>query len=131
MTMILWDTLRDDPLLFRYDHHTEFVVGLDFNLFIEGQLATCCKYNEPVFLTFLKHGMRVCLFGKWDFLQNKICCCISNKTSRLRFILHMSPAKAFNGFMKRLSVDFLQKCIREKKSFFQQKTAPEKFSVRL
>ena len=24
----------------RYDHHTEFVVGLDFNLFVPGEIAT-------------------------------------------------------------------------------------------
>lgn len=42
MSVILWDTMaQGDPLVRRFDHHTEFVVGIDFNLFIEGQIGTC------------------------------------------------------------------------------------------
>jgi peroxin-7 len=38
----LWDLSRPgDPLVERSEHHTEFCVGLDFNLFIEGMIATC------------------------------------------------------------------------------------------
>jgi len=47
MTSMLWDTIQEDPLIQRYEHHTEFVVGLDFNMFIEGQLATC-SWDETV-----------------------------------------------------------------------------------
>jgi len=42
MSLVLWDVARDDPLLHRYEHHSEFVVGLDFNIFIEGEMASCC-----------------------------------------------------------------------------------------
>ena len=31
----------------RLDHHTEFVVGIDFNMFIEGQVASC-SWDESV-----------------------------------------------------------------------------------
>lgn len=42
MSMMLWDLGRpDDPFLQRYEHHTEFALGVDFNLFVEGQIATC------------------------------------------------------------------------------------------
>lgn len=38
----LWDiSLPGDPLVTRSEHHTEFAVGLDFNLFIENLLVTC------------------------------------------------------------------------------------------
>jgi hypothetical protein len=46
MSLALWDISQDNPLIRRFDHHTEFVVGLDFNLFIEGQMASCCKFNS-------------------------------------------------------------------------------------
>lgn len=41
MTMCLWDTLEEEALLHKYEHHSEFVLGCDFNLFHEGQLASC------------------------------------------------------------------------------------------
>jgi len=42
MSVIIWDTAAPrEPLVRRIDHHTEFVQGIDFNLFIEGQIATC------------------------------------------------------------------------------------------
>jgi peroxin-7 len=43
MSVILWDTSLENPIRNRWEHHTEFVVGLDFNIFIEGQMASCCK----------------------------------------------------------------------------------------
>jgi len=41
MSMNIWDTENDDALVQRCEHHTEFVVGLDFNIFIEGQVSSC------------------------------------------------------------------------------------------
>ena len=38
MTMIVWDSEQEDSVLYNHNHHTEFVVGLDFNLFVEGQV---------------------------------------------------------------------------------------------
>ena len=40
MTCCLWSTDAPRPLINRWDHHSEFVVGLDFNLFVPGQIAT-------------------------------------------------------------------------------------------
>lgn len=41
MSVILWDTkATDKQLAKRYQHHTEFIIGLDWNLFEKGQLAT-------------------------------------------------------------------------------------------
>jgi len=40
-TWCLWDTSRPEPLVQRSEHHTEFCVGCDFNIFIEGLVATC------------------------------------------------------------------------------------------
>lgn len=37
----LWDIDRPgDPLVEKSEHHSEFVVGVDFNIFVEGQVAT-------------------------------------------------------------------------------------------
>jgi peroxin-7 len=47
MSVLMWDLSRPDPLIERLDHHTEFVVGLDFNMFIEGQMASC-SWDESV-----------------------------------------------------------------------------------
>jgi peroxin-7 len=42
MSMMLWDLGRpEDPFMQRYEHHTEFALGVDFNIFVEGQVATC------------------------------------------------------------------------------------------
>lgn len=38
MCMNIWDTENDDALVQRCEHHTEFVVGIDFNIFVEGQV---------------------------------------------------------------------------------------------
>jgi len=38
----LWDVDKPgDPLIERSEHHAEFCVGLDFNIFIENMVATC------------------------------------------------------------------------------------------
>jgi peroxin-7 len=47
MTLKLWDIEQEEALLDSYDHHTEFVVGVDFNIFREGQLATC-SWDETI-----------------------------------------------------------------------------------
>ncbi|KAK5582461.1 hypothetical protein RB653_004046 [Dictyostelium firmibasis] len=48
MSVIVWDRAREqDPILARMDHHTEFVVGLDWNMFIDGQMASC-SWDEQV-----------------------------------------------------------------------------------
>ncbi|KAJ3120144.1 peroxisomal targeting signal 2 receptor, partial [Physocladia obscura] len=42
MTMRVWDTTRGyNSLVHMHEMHTEFVVGLDFNMFVPGQVATC------------------------------------------------------------------------------------------
>lgn len=41
MSFNLWDTEQEEALVQQCEHHTEFVVGLDFNIFIEGQVARC------------------------------------------------------------------------------------------
>ena len=40
MTAAMWNIDMEDPLLMVYDRHTEFVCGVDFNLYIPGQIAT-------------------------------------------------------------------------------------------
>lgn len=41
MSVRLWDSRRAlSSMLKRYDHHTEFVCGVDFNLFVPGEIAT-------------------------------------------------------------------------------------------
>ena len=34
MSVLIWDCNTQRPIN-RFEHHTEFVVGLDFNLFVE------------------------------------------------------------------------------------------------
>eukprot|EP00483_Globobulimina_turgida_P004896 UN04905 len=42
MSAMFWDFMATpNPLLARYDQHTEFVLGCSFNLFIENLIATC------------------------------------------------------------------------------------------
>ena len=42
MSVRMWDFRQTHSgMLRRYDHHTEFVCGLDFNLFVPGQIASC------------------------------------------------------------------------------------------
>ncbi|CAG8479102.1 4356_t:CDS:2 [Acaulospora morrowiae] len=47
MTMRLWDIEKGNPLVHVHDAHTEFVLGIDFNLYIEGQIATCA-WDEKI-----------------------------------------------------------------------------------
>ncbi len=54
MTMALWDLRKEEPLMESYNHHTEFVLGMDFNMFLEGQVASCCK----------------CQIEEWTFSRN-------------------------------------------------------------
>jgi len=50
MSVLIWDC-NVQRVINKFDQHTEFVVGLDFNLFIEKQLAsvswdkTCAIYK--------------------------------------------------------------------------------------
>ena len=39
MGVIVWDCNTQQPVN-RFDHHTEFVTGIDFSMFQEGRLAT-------------------------------------------------------------------------------------------
>ena len=39
MTVKIWDCNTQSPIN-QFEHHSEFVTGLDFNLFVEGQLAS-------------------------------------------------------------------------------------------
>jgi len=41
MTLMLWDTDKEDSVTRKYEHHTEFVLGVDFSLFNENQIASC------------------------------------------------------------------------------------------
>jgi peroxin-7 len=54
MSVCLWDYDRannesdySDAIVERYDHHSEFVIGIDFNLFIEDLMASC-SWDESV-----------------------------------------------------------------------------------
>ncbi|KAJ3330201.1 peroxisomal targeting signal 2 receptor [Blyttiomyces sp. JEL0837] len=48
MTMRLWDMSRGhDNLIHVYDQHTEFVLGVDLNMFFQGRVATCA-WDEGV-----------------------------------------------------------------------------------
>lgn len=50
MSMCLWDySASEDALLARYDHHTEFVVGLDMSTLVDGLLASTA-WDETVFV---------------------------------------------------------------------------------
>jgi len=41
MTACIWNIDNaNDPLVFMYDRHTEFACGIDFNLYVPGQVAT-------------------------------------------------------------------------------------------
>ncbi|KAJ3043201.1 peroxisomal targeting signal 2 receptor [Rhizophlyctis rosea] len=46
MTMRVWDMEKGVPV-FVHDAHTEFVLGVDLNIFFEGQIATCA-WDESV-----------------------------------------------------------------------------------
>ncbi|CAG8478293.1 2016_t:CDS:2 [Paraglomus occultum] len=47
MTMRVWNTAAMNPLLMLHNLHTEFVLGIDFNLYVEGQIVTCA-WDEMV-----------------------------------------------------------------------------------
>ncbi len=49
MSTCIWDTSAsvEDSLVARYEHHTEFVLGCDFNLMIDGRFADC-SWDETV-----------------------------------------------------------------------------------
>ena len=49
MTLNIWDYDREDALLEKYEHHREFVVGVDFNLENPDQIATC-SWDETVYV---------------------------------------------------------------------------------
>lgn len=40
MTVCLWDYMVEDALIGRYDHHTEFAVGIDMSTFVDGLMAS-------------------------------------------------------------------------------------------
>lgn len=41
MSVCIWDTALDNALVHKYEQHTEFVLGVDFNMFLENQIASC------------------------------------------------------------------------------------------
>lgn len=50
MTLMVWDTDQlDEALIEKYEHHSEFVVGLDWNLEFPGLLASC-SWDETVYV---------------------------------------------------------------------------------
>lgn len=51
MSVCLWDSAApaSDALLNRFDHHTEFAVGLDWSMFVEGLLAST-GWDEMVYV---------------------------------------------------------------------------------
>ncbi|KAJ7566951.1 hypothetical protein O6H91_02G125000 [Diphasiastrum complanatum] len=50
MTVCMWDYMApEDALLARYDHHTEFAVGIDMSTLVEGLLASTA-WDENVFV---------------------------------------------------------------------------------
>ncbi|KAI9350712.1 WD40-repeat-containing domain protein [Obelidium mucronatum] len=54
MTMRVWDISRSyNNLVHMHDLHTEFVLGLDFNMFIPGLIATCA-WDEGVHIFTIK-----------------------------------------------------------------------------
>lgn len=46
---MIWDSEKEDALLEKYEHHTEFVVGLDFNLENDEEIASC-SWDETVYV---------------------------------------------------------------------------------
>jgi len=49
MNVILWDWMLPNALLNKFEHHSEFVIGLDWNLFVEGQVVSC-GWDQGVFV---------------------------------------------------------------------------------
>lgn len=52
MTMRLWDITKGQQV-YQHDGHTEFVLGIDFSLFVPDLIATC-GWDEMVFVLSLK-----------------------------------------------------------------------------
>ncbi|XP_050148848.1 peroxisome biogenesis protein 7-like [Malus sylvestris] len=53
MSVCLWDYMVEDPLVARYEHHTEFAVGVDMSVLVEGLLAST-GWDELVYVW--QHG---------------------------------------------------------------------------
>ena len=53
MTVCMWDFMVEDALIGRYDHHTEFAVGVDMSVLVEGLLAST-GWDELVYVW--QHG---------------------------------------------------------------------------
>ena len=49
MSIVVWDYTQEDPMQEKYEQHTEFVCGIDFNLEIPGQIASC-SWDETVYV---------------------------------------------------------------------------------
>eukprot|EP00456_Euglypha_rotunda_P000677 TRINITY_DN101154_c0_g1_i2.p1 TRINITY_DN101154_c0_g1~~TRINITY_DN101154_c0_g1_i2.p1 ORF type:complete len:107 (+),score=5.84 TRINITY_DN101154_c0_g1_i2:33-323(+) len=47
MSVIAWDSGSSESITQKYDHHSEFVLGLDFNIFRENLIASC-SWDETV-----------------------------------------------------------------------------------
>lgn len=48
MSSVVWDIDKDEPLIERFENHTEFVLGVSYNIFLEGVVASCgwdCKVS--------------------------------------------------------------------------------------
>lgn len=65
MSVRFWDTAAPpgNNLIEVHDAHTEFVLGIDFNLYVEGQVATCAwDENVHVFIPMaLRHRWKLFL----------------------------------------------------------------------
>jgi len=57
MTINIWDVGKENPLVNRMEHHTEFVVGLDWNMFIEGQIGSA-SWDETVTLFDMRDNLK-------------------------------------------------------------------------
>ncbi|KAK9031180.1 hypothetical protein V6N11_032567 [Hibiscus sabdariffa] len=49
MTVCLWDFMVEDALVGRYDHHTEFAVGVDLSVLVDGLMAST-GWDELVYV---------------------------------------------------------------------------------
>lgn len=49
----MWDFMVEDALIGKYDHHTEFAVGIDMSVLVEGLLAST-GWDEMVYVW--QHG---------------------------------------------------------------------------
>ncbi|PPS05332.1 hypothetical protein GOBAR_AA15333 [Gossypium barbadense] len=49
MTVCLWDFMIEDALVGRYDHHTEFAVGVDLSVLVDGLMAST-GWDELVYV---------------------------------------------------------------------------------